>query len=243
MKLRLLLLLLTALAAFAVPAAAQDEVLLSFTGYDYQTDPGAPNGVYLALGDSYYSVGFATSFHPVWLAPYVDNVANEYTFYQHGLVVDSYDFTSGVLVVTFAPGGVVDYYEDPSKDARNPPNPPNCPRYGSNPPNADSPSRFSNGLLAITGTLPNASLYFDYNPGVGQGGFQSEMDITGGVYAFYVPAPSWNGWFMSGLVVPPPGGNPCAAPAGYDHQLSGECRHPVVANSHWTWGALKRLYR
>lgn len=241
MKLRALLLLLTVLLAFAVPAAAQDEVLVSFTGYDYQVDPpGPPNGVYLALGDSYYGVGFATSFHPIWLQPYVDTGVNEYTFYQHGLVVDSYFFGGGLLYVTFAPGGAVEYYEDPLKDAQNSPN---CPAYGSNPPNADSPSKFNNGLAAITGSLDNASLYYDYNVGVDQGGFQSEMNITGGAYAFYVPAPSWNGWFMSGLIEPPPGGNPCAAPVGYDHQLAGECRHPVVASSHGTWGSLKKLYR
>lgn len=241
MKVRSSLLLFIALAAFAVPAAAQDEVLLSFTGYDYQTDPGAPNGVYLALGDSYYAVGFATSFHPVWLDPYVDTGVNEYTFYQSGLVVDSYSFAGNVLIVTFAPGGLVEYFEDPSKDATNPPNPPNCPAYGSNPPNADAPSKFNNGTMAISGSLDNASLYYDYN--FDQGGFQSEMNITGGAYAFYVPAPSWNGWFMSGLVSPPPGGNPCPAPTGYDHQLSGECRHPVTATTKGTWGALKKLYR
>jgi len=240
MKLRSSLLLLTALLVFAVPAAAQDEVLLSFTGYDYQTDPGAPNGVYLDLGDSYYAVGFVTSFHPTWLDPYVDPSVNEYTFYQSGLVVDTYSFVSNVLVVTFASGGVVEYFEDPSKNATDP-IPPNCPAYGSNPPNADAPSKFNDGLMAISGSLDNASLYYDYN--FDQGGFQSDMNITGGAYAFYVPPPSWNGWFMSGLVSPPPGGNPCPAPTGYDHQLSGECRHPVVPTSRGTWGALKKLYR
>lgn len=241
MKLGSSLLLFTALLAVAVPAAAQDEVLLSFTGYDYQTDPGAPNGVYLALGDSYYAVGFVTSVHPTWLQPYVDPTNNEYTFYQHTLVVDTYSFAGGFLEVTFAAGGVVDYYEDASKNATNPPNPPNCPAYGSNPPNADAPSKFSDGLLAISGSLDNASLYYDYNSDLG--GFQSEMNITGGAYSIYVPAPSWNGWFMTGLVTPPPGGNPCPAPTGYDHQLSGECRHPVVPTNRGTWGALKKLYR
>lgn len=240
MKLGSSLLLLIALLAAAVPATAQDETLLSFTGYDYQTD-GVPNATYLAIGDSYFAVGFATSFHPTWLDPYVDTGVNEYTFYQHGLVVDSYSFVGGVLVVTFAPGGMVEYFEDPSKDATNPPNPPNCPSYGSFPPNADAPSKFNNGTQAIAGSLDNASLYYDY--GQDQGGFQSEMNITGGAYAFYVPAPSWNGWFMSGLVSPPPGGNPCAAPAGYDHQMSGECRHPVTSSNRGTWGALKKLYR
>ncbi len=239
MKLGSSLLLLTALLV-AVPAAAQDEVLLSFTGYDYETD-GAPNAVYLAIGDNYYAVGFVTSFHPTWLEPYVDPNLYEYTFYQSGLVVDTYSFTANVLTVTFAPGGIVEYFEDASFNATNPPNPPNCPAYGANPPNADAPSKFNDGLQAIAGSLANASLYYDYN--FDQGGFQSEMNITGGAYAFYVPAPSWNGWLMTGLVSPPPGGNPCPAPEGYDHQLSGECRHPVVAASRGTWGALKKLYR
>lgn len=238
MKLGSSLLLLTALLAFAVPAAAQDEVLLSFTGYDYEVDGPAIPDVYLAIGDSYYGVGFVTSVHPVWLDPYTDFGLNEYTFYQSGLVVDTYDFTGGLLNVTFAPGGVVEYFEDPSKNAQNPGG---CPMYGSNPPNADAPSKFNDGVLAISGSLDNAALYYDY--GADQGGFQSEMNITGGAYAFYVPAPSWNGWLMSGLVTPPPGGNPCPAPTGYDHQLSGECRHPVVPSSRGTWGALKKLYR
>jgi hypothetical protein len=171
----------------------------------------------------------------------VDTGTNEYTFYQYNLVVDSYFFGGGYLYVTFTNGGRVEYYEDPSKDAQNLPAPPNCPAYGSEPPNADAPSKFNNGLAAITGALVNANLSYDYNED--QGGFQAEMNIDGGAYSSYVPAPSWNGWFMSGLVSPPPGGNPCAAPAGYDHQLSGECRHPVVANSSGTWGALKKLYR
>lgn len=239
MKLGSALLLLLGLMLAALPAAAQDEALLNFTGYDYQTD-GSPNAVYLALGDSYYAVGFVTGFHPTWLEPYVDTGVNEYTFYQHGLVVNSYSFAGNVLVVTFANGGSVEYYEDPSKDAQNPPNPPNCPAYGTNPPNADAPSKFTNGSLAISGSLDDASLYFDYN--LNQGGFQSNMNITGGADAIYVPAASWNGWFMSGLITPPPGGNPCPAPAGYDHQLSGECRHPVVPTNRGTWGALKKLY-
>lgn len=234
------LLLFIALLVAAVPAAAQDEALLNFTGYDYQTD-GTPGSPYLALGDSYYALGFVTSFHPTWLQPYVDTSTHEYTFYQYGLVVNSYNFSGGVLVVTFGPGGSVDYYEDASKNAQNPPNPPNCPAYGSNPPNVDAPSKFMDGTLAISGTLANAQLYFDYN--LNQGGFQADMNIVGGADAIYVPAASWNGWFMSGLVTPPPGGNPCPAPTGYDHQLSGECRHPVVATNHGTWGQLKKLYR
>ncbi|MBI1796028.1 MAG: hypothetical protein HY076_03170 [Candidatus Eisenbacteria bacterium] len=235
MKRKVSLLLFTALLAFAVPALAADEALLGFTGYDFKTPAG---GTYLAIGDSYQAVGFVTYFNPTWLQPYVDPGANEYTFYQHGLVVNSYSFSGNFLFVTFANGGSVEYYEDPSFDATNPPNPPNCPRYGNNPPNATSPSTFSNGTLAISGSLANATLYYDYNSN--QGAFGADMTITGGVDAVYVPPGSWSGWFMSGLFNTPSG--PCA-PAGYDHILSGECRHPVTATTGKTWGALKKLYR
>jgi len=239
MKRKASLLLFTALLAFAfaVPALAADEVLLGFTGYDFQTD-GAPNATYLALGDSYHAVGFVTYFHPVWLEPYVDTGANEYTFYQHGLTVDSYDFTANFLYVTFAPGGSVEYYEDASFNATNPPNPPNCPTYGNNPPNATSPANFSDGTLAIAGSLTNANLYYDYN--FNQGAFGADMNITGGADAAYVPASSWQGWFMSGLFATPSGS---CAPAGYDHILSGECRHLVTTSTRGTWGQIKKLYR
>lgn len=238
MKRRASLLLLTALLAFAAPAVAQDEVLLGFTGYDFQEDPGPPNGVYLALGDSYTAVGFVTYFHPVWLEPYVDTSTNEYTFHQHGLVVDFYDFTANFLYVTFAPGGSVEYYEDASKNAENPPNPPNCPTYGSNPPNATSPTNFMDGTLAISGSLDNAYLYYDYN--LNQGAFGGDMTITGGAHSIYVPPGSWPGWFMTGLFTTP--GGPCA-PTGYDHVLSGECRHDIVPARTSTWGQVKKLYR
>jgi hypothetical protein len=237
MKRRLSLLLFIALLAFAVPALAADEVLLGFTGYDFQTD-GSPNATYLALGDSYHAVGFVTYFHPTWLEPYVDTGYNEYTFYQHGLTVDSYDFTANFLFVTFANGGSVEYYEDPSFNATNPPNPPNCPTYGNNPPNLTSPGNFKDGTLAISGSLSNATLYYDYN--INQGAFGADMNITGGIDATYVPAGSWAGWFMSGLFATPAGD---CAPAGYDHILSGECRHQVTPAAGRTWGQLKKLYR
>ena len=41
----------------------------------------------------------------------------------------------------------------------------------------------------------------------------------------------------------PPVAPICPAPAGYDHQITGECRQDVVSTTHGTWGALKKLYR
>jgi hypothetical protein len=234
------LLLFTAFLALAAPAFA-DEVLLDFYGYDYENVPDPTPGTYLAIGDDYVAVGFISSFHPVYLLPYINETINEYTLWQHGLVVDYYDFTAGTLTVTFAAGGRADYYEDPSKDATNPPNPPNCPSYGINPPNADAPGKFNNGTLAVGGSLANAYLYYDF-PNNG-GGFSAEMTIDSGSYQSYVPTGSLAGWFMTGLLIPPPSGGACPAPTGYEHNITGSCRQTVVPTTHKSWGSIKSLYR
>ena len=55
-----------------------------------------------------------------------------------------------------------------------------------------------------------------------------------------------NGWILGGLsgthsLSGPPNPN---IPAGYDHQVSGECRRPgPTPTTHHTWGAIKALYR
>ena len=233
------LLLFTVLLAFAAPAFA-DEVLLNFYGYDYE-NPDLNPGTYLALGDGYEAVGFVSSFHPVYLDPYVNPSAYEYTLWQHGLIVNFYDFTGTVLSVTFAPGGRADYYEDASFNATNPPNPPNCPKYGSNPPNADAPSKFNDGTLALGGSLANAYLYYDYNNN--GGGFSGEMTLDSGADIIYVPTGSLAGWFMTGLLTPGPSSGTCPAPTGYDHNITGDCRQTVVPTTHQSWGKIKSLYR
>jgi hypothetical protein len=234
------LLLFTAFLALAAPAFA-DEVLLSFYGYDYENIPDPHPATYLAVGDDYVAVGFVATFHPIYLEPYVNESLNEYTLWQHGLVVDFYSFAGNQVSVTFTDGGRADYYEDSSKDATNPPNPPNCPNYGINPPNADAPSKFNNGTLALGGLLTNAYLYFNYTANTG--GFSADMTLDSGSYLTYVPTGSQAGWFMSGLLIPGPNGDPCPPPAGYEHNITGTCRQTVVPTTHRSWGTIKSLYR
>ena len=87
MKLKAILLLLSAAVVFAVPARATTtyELLFAFTGFDYQ-DPNTVLGPtldhsdYLAVGEGYKVVGFVTEFGPS-LSPYVSS-SNEYTNQQ-----------------------------------------------------------------------------------------------------------------------------------------------------------------
>src|SRR6266581_4695952 len=118
MKRTVLLLLLTAAVAFAVPARAQTyETLFAFTGFDYQ-DPNPvsiPDPVnhtdYLAVGEGYKIVGFVTQFGTL-LTPWVDTSTYEYTHHLFNEVVTSHTFGFGFLEVLFADGGRSRYYAD-----------------------------------------------------------------------------------------------------------------------------------
>jgi hypothetical protein len=227
------------LIALAAPAFGQAEVLLSFTGVDYDV-PALGSTTYLDVGDGYRQVGFVTSVHPVWLDPYFDTSTNEYTYYLSGLTVATYSFDGFDLYVTFANGtGRADYYEDPSKNAENPPSPPNCPSYGINPPNADVPSKFTDGTLVVGGTVDDGELYYNYPSQ--SGGMGGSMTIDVDTYG-YIPVGSYPGWLVSALASPTPSGS-CPVPTGYDHNVSGECSHPVTNTKTKTWGAIKALYR
>src|SRR6185369_6898714 len=131
MKRVALLLLSAALLAYAGPVLAnggEDEVLISFTGFDYQN----PNfsSTYLDLGEGYKVVGFVTSSGPL-LASYIDFTSFEYTIYIRDLTVNGRFFTFPNLTVTFANNGRGSYYADafPADGGT-------AATYGVNPPNA-----------------------------------------------------------------------------------------------------------
>jgi hypothetical protein len=229
MKPARLLLLFAFLLAFARPAAA-DELLFSFTGFDYQ-DPNF-SGTYLDLGEGYRVVGFMTSAGPL-LNPNVDFSSYEYTFYLRNLSVNGRFFTFPNLTVTFANNGRASYYQDDFPGGGG-----TAGTYGTNPPNATAPSTFIDGSERITGDVDNFVLVYNFS--TNQGSFAGNMTIDGGADLTYVPVAQRAGWTLGGLLGPPN----ATIPAGYDHQVDGECRipdaTPVVSK---TWGAIKALYR
>jgi len=227
MKRAALLLLLASLVAFASSAAA-DQLLFSFTGFDYEN----PNisGTYLDLGEGYNVVGFMTSAGPL-LNPYVDTSTYEYTFYLRNLSVIARFFTSPNLTVEFANNGRGSYYADALSGGT-------AATYGTNPPNATAPSTFIDGSERITGEVDNFVLVYNFS--TNQGSFGGNMTIDGGADVIYVPAAQRAGWTLGGLLGQP---NP-TIPAGYNHQADGECDIPDPTAAHSaTWGAIKSLYR
>jgi len=239
MKRMALLLLSASVLAFASPAFAtggEDELLISFTGFDYQ-NPN-PSGTYLDLGEGYKVLGFVTSAGAL-IAPYVDLGAYEYTIYIRDLTVSARFFTFPNLTVLFANNGRGSYYADDF-----PINGGTAATYGINPPNATAPSTFIDGTLdpntgeRITGDIDNMVLVYNFT--TNQGSFSGSMTLDGGPDLIYVPPAQRAGWVLGGLLGPP---NP-TIPTGYDHQVEGECRIPgKTPAAHTTWGALKALYR
>jgi hypothetical protein len=235
MKRKALLLIFTAALAFA-PRAHADQLLFGFTGFDYQ-DPNTNPGTYLDLSEGYRVLGFITSAGPL-LDPYVDLSVYEFTLEMKNLSVVSRTSFGPLLAVNFANGGSASYYRDPISGGSS-----NA-TYGINPPNATAPSSFNDGSLRLTGSIDNFVL--TYNFGTNQGNFSGDMTITGGPDQVYIPPDVYAGWILGGLSGNGLSGPPnTTVPTGYDHQVSGECRHPdpTTTTSQHTWGAVKALYR
>ena len=239
MKRVVLLLLSTALLAYAGPALAnggEDELLFAFTGFDYQ-DPNF-SSTYLDLGEGYKVVGFMTSAGPL-LSGYVDFSTYEYTIYIRNLSVIARFFAFPNLTVQFANNGRGSYYADAFPGAGG-----TAATYGINPPNATAPSTFTDSTAdintgeRITGRVDNFVLVYNFS--TSQGSFGGNMTLDGGKDIIYVPGPQRSGWTLAGLLGPPN----ATIPAGYDHQVDGECRIPgKTPAAHHTWGAIKALYR
>jgi hypothetical protein len=229
---RTTLLLFLALSVIAAPAFAQSDVLLlGFAGFDYES-PNSNPGTYLAVGEGYSTLGFVTEFG-AYLAPYVNNTVNEYTYHYYDLTVATYLYDGSSLMVTFVDPGRGRFFEDSRATGT-------AALYGVNPPNATAPANFIDGNLILGGRIAELVLWYDFNPDAPQGGFVGKITLDEGTLLGQIPPGQRDGWTLAGLAGRP---NP-SVPVGYDHQISGECRIPgSVSATHRTWGALKALYR
>lgn len=228
MKRKALLLVFTAVMAFATTAKA-DEFLLGFTGFDYQ-DPNT-SAAYLDLGEGYKLVGFVADPVGPLLDPWVDFTLNQYTVYIQDLFVTARFASGPFLSVNFNNNGRGSYFADALLGGT-------AATYGINPPNATAPSTFTDGSMRLTGDIDNFTLTFNF--GTNQGNFSGNMTQDGGPDLIYIPPGQRAGWVLGGLAGRPNG----TIPTGYDNQVSGECRIPdATPTTHRSWGAVKALYR
>jgi len=208
----LLLLLLTAVT----PAFAQ-ETILHMSGNSWETGAFPPSN----LGDEFEAVGILNDIE----APLVWDTANySYTWNAKDLSSLGEVIVGTTRVVTYG-GGTLTIYVDflPSNHD-----------YGVNPPNATSPSTFTDGFSTyLTGFFTDFTLTF--NHATNTGNFVGTLTFTGGdVYPLLTDPEGWTfGSNIAGF-----------GPTGYDLELNGDVylQGPVSVEAN-SWGAIKGLYR
>ena len=206
-----LLVLFCAVLASPAHAASADIPLLGFTGYDYHLASPASTH-YLDVGDSYFSLGFVTSFDATLLGPHVDTSLNEYTYFLNGLTVNATFYSGGLLEADFGSAGArARFYEDALAGGTHA-------DYGVAPENSTAPATFTDGQVALGGQL--TSFVVTYNFGADQGTFSGSLDFDEGSDLAFLPSAIRGGWSFGGIA-----GSPLV-PQGYDHQLSGQCQVP-----------------
>lgn len=211
---KMLFLAFSAVALFALPAAAQINSI-DYVGYGWNT------GALKTVGDEFHFVGAASALDDAFG---VDLLTEELTFHVYGLIVTSEMDLGGTIMRTYS-GGYMEIYEDPSMNAD----------FGINPPNPTSPSTFNDGTLFFSGQfvdltmviLPTGNGSFEGNLN-GTGGTMIDGSCNGCVY-------TWGGTFLadSGAQIP----------EGYDMQVDGVLEiDAAVATDDASWDAVKALY-
>jgi hypothetical protein len=210
--------ILAALLALAAPAAfAQEEVILHMSGNSFETGGFPPSD----LGDEFQAVGILNEIEE----PLIWDTANySYTWFVRDLSSIGEVVFGTIRHVTYA-GGLFTIYVDflPSNHD-----------YGSNPPNATSPSTFTDGISTyLDGNFSDFQLTF--NHATNTGSFVGTLNFTGGdVFPLLTDPAGWTfGSDIAGF-----------SPNGYDLELNGDVYfYASVGVEADSWGAIKSLYR
>jgi hypothetical protein len=216
---------LLAILAFKVPTASAQILLLDYVGFDYE-DPNPDPLNFGEVGSEYHSLGEV----PGLFAPLVpDQVNNEYTYHIFGLTPTGSIPVGPFVIVNYGPG-TIQVYED-SNTLGTPFD------YGANPPNATSPSSFTDGTLFLEGAL--TGFQFVFNTTSNSGSFEAAFEVTGGSQFANIPANQRLGWTFAGATA-----NSLEVPEGYLHQVDGQIflDRPVPAQE-TSWGKIKASYR
>jgi hypothetical protein len=204
------------LAMAATPAFAE-QVILHMSGSSWETGGFPPSN----LGDEFEAVGILNDIEE----PLVWDTANySYTWHVRDLSSIGEVIVGTTRVVTYG-GGLLTIYVDflPSNHD-----------YGVNPPNATSPSTFTDGFSTyLDGFFTDFTLTF--NHATNTGNFVGTLTFTGGdVYPLLSNPEGWTfGSNIAGF-----------GPTGYDLELNGDVYlETTVSVEEHSWGGIKGLYR
>jgi hypothetical protein len=211
---------LALLFAVAGSAFAQEEQILHLSGNAWEDD--GPGGTFPPSnpGDGFNAVGLLNDIEEplVW-----DTLNYSYTFHVRNLVSAGGAVFGTTHVVSYV-GGLFTIYVDwlPSNAD-----------YGTNPPNATSPSTFTDGISTyLDGFFTDFTLTF--NTATQSGSFAGGLTFTGGdVYPLLNAAEGWVfGANIAGF-----------SPTGYDLEVNGDVSLQIVSVDEQSWGNIKNLYR
>jgi hypothetical protein len=204
------------LLVMATPAFAQ-QTILHMSGNSWETGGFPPSD----LGDEFQAVGILNDIGPelIW-----DTENYSYTWYVRDVSSLAEVIVGTTRVVTYG-GGLLTIYVDflPSNHD-----------YGVNPPNATSPSTFSDGFSTyLDGFFTDFTLTF--NHATSTGSFVGTLTFTGGDVFPLLGDP--DGWTFGSNIAG-------FGPTGYDLELNGDVYLDTpVSVEPQSWGAIKSLYR
>jgi hypothetical protein len=210
--------LFLAIVAVAAPAAyaGGDQQILHLSGNSWETGGFPPSN----LGDQFEAVGILNDID----APLVWDTANySYTWHVRNASSVGEIINGTTRIVTYS-GGELTIYVDflPSNHD-----------YGVNPPNATSPSTFTDGIsMYLDGDFTDFTL--TYNHATAQGQFVGTLSFTGGDVFPLLSQP--DGWTFGANIAG-------FSPSGYDLELNGDVGLYIVSTEEKSWGSIKNLYR
>jgi hypothetical protein len=205
-----------ALFVFAGTAYAQTDQILHVSGHSWE-DGGFPESL---PGDILYVVGIVNDIEE----PLTWNTdMYSYTFYMRGLVALG-EYINGTTRIASYTGGFFTVYVDMLPSNHD---------YGINPPNATSPSTFTDGFSTyLDGFFTDFTM--TYNEATSSGSFVGSLTFTGG--DVYPLLHSTDGWTFGANIAN-------VSPQGYDLQMNGDVFLTVVSVEEESWGGIKSLYR
>lgn len=236
---------LLALAGFTHTASAQcgSGLLIKFDAdaFAYETNYTAAT-FNSAAGSQLNVVGIVSVFCSPLNGLNPSDPAKEYTFIFTNL-------TSAGTVTTPLAGGSTRYQTNYGNGtfALYEGSPRNAPTAAGgmppNPPNADVPSKFTDGTLILSGTLTNfITTITKFSTGTYSTSFRSDYQFTGGT--MYNLVSNTGTGLLSGVWCAAGSSTGlCTLPAGYSSHPNGKFDQPTTNSQSSTWGAIKQLYR
>ncbi|MFH1279074.1 MAG: hypothetical protein ABIK65_11940 [Candidatus Eisenbacteria bacterium] len=214
----------------AVPAFAVQGLIMDWApdSYGWETDYNSVTHM-SAAGSQLTVVGKIDVFYDPFLD--LDPNTTEYTFIFKDLIsLGSMDL-GGIILTSYA-GGLFEIWEDPSNNAD----------FGENPPNATSPSTFTDGTLVMEGFLAGFELLGFVGPGGFSATYSADFEFTGPVGGeLYGRVEGCYGTTGGGWT-----DNTALVPLGYDFVVDGhltvdDCRPTSTESSNW--GSIKGMFR